>query len=109
MKYEIVNATIKNTMLGIEDHGILTFLIHCEGDGWGQGFGGHICNDSAFLSEAIRQILETLEVDNWEDLPRKNVRLKRGKEDDMLHAIGHITKNKWYDIKRHGKKFSGRK
>lgn len=109
MKYEIQNATIKSTMLGIENHGCLTFFLHCEGDGWGQGFGGHSCGNGSFLAEAVRQILETLEVDNWEDLPGKNVRLKSCKEDGMLHAIGHITKNKWYDIKEHSKKSMSKK
>lgn len=41
MATEIKNARIESTMLGYEDHGILTAFVTVGGDGWGCGFGGY--------------------------------------------------------------------
>ena len=38
---EIRNAVIQSTMLGYEDHGILTCFLHLDYSGAGQGFGGY--------------------------------------------------------------------
>jgi len=90
-------------MLGIEGHGIMTFFLNMEGDGWGQGMGGYACDASSgekssnFMVKSIRKILETLEVDTWEELPGKYCRIKR--KDGMIVEVGHITKNKWFNIK----------
>ena len=35
------NARITSTMLGIEDHGILTCMLHLQQEGCGQAFGGY--------------------------------------------------------------------
>ena len=98
VKLEWRNGRIGSTMLGIEDHGMLTYFLHIEGEGWGQGFGGRCC-DGAFLAESVRKILETLEVDTWEELKGKFVRVLG--DDNKLHRIAHITKNKWYDLVEH--------
>jgi len=107
---ETLNAKIESTMLGVEDHGILTFFLYVEGAGWSQSFGGHACDrwdenksqrvGHAFGMEAIRRILETVGVETWEALPGKNVRVRRG-DDGILHHIGHIVEDRWYDIKAH--------
>jgi len=99
---EARNGKIKSTFLGIEDHGMLTYFLNIEGESWGQGFGGHACGGKTFLPESIRMLLEALEVDSWEELKGKYVRVEGGT--DKLHRIGHITKNQWYDITEHSKK-----
>ncbi|WP_423258771.1 hypothetical protein, partial [Escherichia coli] len=38
---EVKNAVITGTMLGVEDHGILSCMIYLDYGGAGQGFGGY--------------------------------------------------------------------
>lgn len=41
MMVETKNAKITGTMLGIEDHGILTAMLYLDYGGTAQGFGGY--------------------------------------------------------------------
>lgn len=103
---ETKNARIASTMLGIEDHGILSSFIHLEYDGGGQGFGGYSLDTpvkgsydfkrvgTAWGMEFIRRVLDTLGVNNWEQLPGTHCRVKA--EHCKVHAIGHIIKDKWF-------------
>lgn len=104
MYNECLTAKITNTMLGIEDHGILTIYIMVAGDGWGCGFGGYSfdhwdpdkkrCVGSPELSEAITQILETLDVESWEQVKGQYVRVIM--EGNKIKKIGNILKDKWF-------------
>ena len=106
MAEEIINARIESTSLGIEDHGILSFFLHLEFDGSGQGFGGYALDTfdkekkrrvgHAFGTDCILRILEVLKVHNWEDLRGKYLRIKR--INHKIIAIGHIVENKWFNI-----------
>ena len=97
-------------MLGIEDHGIMTFFINIDFDGGGQGFGGYALDggggtkgDSRSIL-CIRKILQTVDVMKWEDLEGKYVRIKKEKEyGGPIKAIGHIIEDKWFDIEEHWK------
>lgn len=93
------NARIRSTMLGVEDHGMLTFYLLIEGDGWSQGFGGYVADDGPFLAESVRRILDTLEVRSWEALTGQLVRIDGS--GTKMRRIGHIYKDKWYDIVAH--------
>jgi len=110
--YKEQNARITKTMLGKEDHGIFTFMLHLNyGDG-GQGAGGWALDDAVldgggkFVRRAgtaegmalIIRILETLEVKTWEDLPGTfcRVRASMGVEE-----IGHPLKNQWLNFRDH--------
>ena len=111
---DIENAKIRSTMLGIEDHGILTFYLHIEANGWGQGVGGY-CLDGANPEKdhtkprpgfgpgltAIRQILETVGVDRWEKLPGTLIRVRRTGDwgSALPPIIGHIIEDRWFDLK----------
>lgn len=103
---ETKNAKITSTMLGIEDHGILSFMLHLDYGGGGQGAGGwaldtwseaddrrigHACG-----SEVILRICATVGVSKWEDLPGKHIRVKA--DHSKVHAIGHITDDRWLDF-----------
>lgn len=93
---EIVNCRIKSTTLGYEDHGILTFYLHLEGDGWGQGYGGYVLG-SEFTTRVIKGVLDTVGVSKWEDLPFKYVRVDKepwGK----IFRLGNIVEDKWLDL-----------
>lgn len=107
---KIENAKIASTFLGIEDHGILTFFVHVEGAGWGQGVGGYALDGRQRRTEsrigygpgllAMRKILETVGVEKWEDLPGTLIRVKRivwGSSTPPV--IGHIIEDKWFDLK----------
>jgi len=102
MDMKVKNAVIKRTFLGIEDHGMMTYFLYLEGDGWYQGFGGHCC-DGIFLAESMRKVLETLKIDSWEELSGTYVRIEG--EHSKIHRIGHILEDRWYDITKHGKEF----
>ena len=103
------NAKITGTMLGIEDHGIMTFFVFVEGDGFGGGMGGYALDQhdgkdkprsgSGHAYQAIRQILETIGVTKWEDLKGQNCRIQSGGPGEQITAIGHIIKNRWFNIK----------
>ena len=113
---EIKNARIGRTFLGMEDHGIFTFTLHLDYDGSGQGFGQHtldepIKKDGKFLGrvgtavgmDSIMKVLETLGVESWEKLP--GTYLRADSDFGCVYRIGHITKDNWFDLKEHFKKW----
>lgn len=101
------NAIIRSTMLGIEDHGILSFFLNLDiEDGSGQGFGGWALDNpykedgqfirrvgGSFGADLILQILKTLEVDTWEKLPGIPCRIEHTVS--SVDSIGHFIKDKW--------------
>lgn len=101
---EIKNARIASTMLGYEDHGVLTCFLNLEFDeGSCQGFGGYFLDTNApnnkrvgtaYGMEFIARCLSTVGADKWEKLPGNCVRFST--EDGIIRAIGHITKDKWF-------------
>ena len=91
---EILNVRIESTSLGFEDHGILTFYLFLEWEGAGQGFGGYALG-KAYTTFVIEGILKTIEVENWEDLSGKYIRIKR--KDGKIIEIGNIIKDKWFN------------
>lgn len=92
-------------MLGIEDHGIMTFSLMMEWGGSGQGFGGYALDGRggeighAKSILAIRKILETIGVDSWEKVKGQLVRIKKDSEyNGSIKAIGHIINDQWFEI-----------
>lgn len=90
----IVNAQITSTRLGFEDHGILSAMIILEWDSSSQGFGGYSLEKQR-MSIFVKGVLKTLEIDNWEDLKGKYVRIKQN--NNKIHEIGNIVKDKWFN------------
>lgn len=105
---EIVNAKITNTQLGYEDHCIFTCMLTLEGGGWGCGFGGYaldeykkqykkrIATQQGF--QAIIELMETLEVRNWEELKGQYVRVVSQGWGGKIKKIGHLIKDKWFSF-----------
>jgi hypothetical protein len=100
------NAVIDGTMLGVEDHGILTAFVYLDyGDGIHQGFGGYALDEydrerkrrkgTAFGAEFIRDLLDAVGVSQWEKLKGVNVRVRA--DHGKVYAIGHIIKDQWFD------------
>lgn len=104
----IFNARITHTKLGFEDHGCLTFILTIEGGGWGVNYGtyclGHRCDKPGESKNmdgygALIQLLNTLEVDNWEDL--KGTYVRASFEHNTMKSIGHLIKDKWFDYEEY--------
>ena len=105
------NGVIMATMLGFEDHGIMTAWITCDFGGSGQGFGGfgmdgpikdadgkHLRREGvAWGMEFLRRVLETLEVREWEQLKGKPIRIRRDEDYGKIIAIGHFHKDRWFN------------
>ena len=109
IKMHVENGKIESTMLGYEDHGILTCFLRLAFNGSGQGFGGYaldgkpgddgVRRGTAFGTEFIAQVMRTLEVDSWEKLPGTHCRARRKNEFGDIVEIGHIFKDKWFNPK----------
>jgi hypothetical protein len=109
MMTEIKNAQITSTMLGYEDHGILTCFVTVEGDGWGCGFGGYALDlwdeskkarlGTAYGCQFIIETMKAVGVDSWEKLKGQHVRVESEGWGGTIKRIGHITKDKWFDPK----------
>ena len=103
---ETINAKIASTMLGIEDHGIMTFYLHLEYGCGGQGAGGYALdsydNDlkrrigTGIGLEMIARVMEVVGVRKWEDLKGKHIRVKQSS--NKVYAIGHLLKDDWLNF-----------
>lgn len=104
MTIEIKNAVITGTMLGVEDHGILSAFVYLDYGGSAQGFGGYALDSNAgkrwldggnVCGRFVRRVLETVGVERWEDLKGKNIRVKS--DWGKVYAIANILRDNWYD------------
>lgn len=114
MATEIINAQIANTRLG-EEHGCLTVELYLEGGGWGCYFGGycldHWCSDIGEHSStdgygAIIELMKVLEVESWEELKGKYVRVESNGWGGNITKIGHLMKDQWFGWKEYFEKAS---
>lgn len=107
---EIRNARITGTMLGREDHGIMTFMIYIDISERGCcGVGGYALDGydretktrvfSAKSMEAISKILEVVGVDTWEQLQYKYIRVKDQGWGKSIDEIGNLMENRWFNLR----------
>ena len=107
---EIQNAVITGVTISMADHGCLTFGLVLSGEGWGCTYGG-VCIGHGYLGadrfdgsakglEAMMRIMDTVGVERWEDLEGKYIRAETNGWGDTITKIGHITQNKWFDLKK---------
>lgn len=106
MEKEIKNARITSTMLGYEDHGIMTTMLHLDYGSSAQGFGGWGLDEykgergygsrqpTALCGFFIKRVLEVVGVDKWEDLKGKYIRAEAGWS--KVYAIGNLLEDKWF-------------
>lgn len=105
---EIRNAKITSTMLGREDHGIMTFLLFVEFGGCGCAIGGYALDQydpvnktrvySAKSIEIISKILDVVGVEKWEDLEGKYIRIKDMGWDSTICEIGNLMNDNWLNF-----------
>lgn len=95
-------------MLGFEDHGILTCWLYLDYGGSSQGFGGY-CLGGDYGTDFLKKILNTVQVEEWEDLIGKYIRVKFNDKTtgfgSNIEAIGNIIEDKWFSPKELGKKY----
>jgi len=106
---EIKNAIINSTMLGREDHGIMTFSLYIGFSGCSCGVGAYALDHydretksrvfTAKGLEAISMILEVVGVDKWEDLPGKYIRFKDNGWGSTIDEIGNIIDDRWFNLR----------
>lgn len=89
VEYPASIMKITGTMLGYEDHGILTSSVSCEGGVGGVSFGGYTYDQydrvaekrvvsNGFGLDQIAQIMQVVGVSKWEALPGKQVAILEG-------------------------------
>lgn len=107
---EIKNAKITDTFMGIEDHGIFTFLIDVDISDCGHCSIGNYelswttdgkPNGDPRGVEAIYYILRAIGVYSWEELIGKyiRVRIEGCGCARTVTAIGNILEDRWFNIK----------
>ena len=106
---EIRNAKITGTMLGREDHGIMTFMLYLEFGAFSCGYGGYAIDRydmaadkrvfSASGLEAISKILEVVGVRTWEELKGKYIRIEDNGWGETIDKIGNLMEEKWFNIR----------
>lgn len=106
---EIRNAKITSTMLGREDHGIMTFMIFVEWDCFACGVGGYALDGydkatdkrvfRAESMEAISKVLDVVGVDKWEQLSGQYIRIKDNGWGSTIDEIGNLMEDKWFNLR----------
>ena len=104
----IKNAKISSTMLGREEHGIMTFIIYIDTCDFACDIGRYCLDEfnsatqtrvfRAESMEVISKILEVVGVDKWEDLPGKYIRFEDNGFGSNVTRIGNIIDEKWLDF-----------
>ena len=90
---QIKNAEITETMLGLEGHGIFSFMIYLGFNKHSsQGFGGWVLGPGT--DKFIKEVLKVVGVEKWEDLKGKAVRA--AEEDGRLIGIGNLFEEQWF-------------
>lgn len=114
---ELHNAKITGTQLGYEDHGIFTCMLFLDCKDFSIGFGGFTLDNYEQASdkrvdrigigtEFIKQILDTVGVDNWEDLKGKYIVIETEGWSSKISAIRNIIdEHKWFRPEEWNKKF----
>lgn len=88
---KIVNAKIKYSYLGFDDNGELTIELGFD-CALGTISTGKYC--PSFWKSSIEMLLNTLELQRWEDLPRKYARIEINDKNEIIR-IGNVIEDKW--------------
>lgn len=106
--YTIENARIESVDLSMADHGVLCLQMRLKGSDWGTIYGGYSLGHgyvgaksfegSAKGMESIMRIMDTVGVDNFQDLAGKYIRVVCKCNGDPIKIIGNIMDDKWFDI-----------
>lgn len=105
MSIEIRNAIIERAQLTTAERGLLTAWLMLDYGGTGQGFGGyalylprsfaHHRPQDGHAGHFIYRCLQIAGVDDWSKLAGRTIRARA--DGGMVHAIGHIVNDDWFD------------
>lgn len=108
MNTTIENGKITGTMLGREEHGILTFYLFIEFDSGVCSYGGYKLDSydkkagkrigAAAGMQAIAEILDCVGVTKWEDLTGAFIRCEHQGWGGKIIRIGNLIKDKWFSL-----------
>jgi hypothetical protein len=100
------NAVITQAELIQDDHGVLLLQLCVEyDDGCCQRFAGYFWTpnhptEGTPISLVVWRMMEVAGTDSFAKLVGKYVRIRKGDRlNDEITAVGHITKNSWFNIK----------
>ena len=91
---EVKNVKIIKADIEIEDHGLMTFHLLVEGNGFGVSIGNYV----GFNDNIIRAILDTVGVNKWSELNGKYCRIKTSGWGSIVKDIGNIIEDKWINL-----------
>ena len=103
MSIEIENAVIDRAVIGLDRDIFVTAWLYLSYEHASQGFGGFCLHNTRNLSGGdwagvfIGKVLKLVEVDSWDDLPGKTIRVERS--GSTITRIGNIIKDVWFDPK----------
>ena len=91
---KVLNAKIKYSYLGFdEDHELKIQLgFDCE---LGTVQTTHI---EFYDTELVENLLDALELQRWEDLPRKFARIKYDTDTKRVVAVGNLIEEEWVSL-----------
>ena len=104
----IENAKITKVSLTMAEHGCLTFWVWVEMQNGACGIGGycighghldadHFDGDGRGLV-AMARIMDTVGVENWEDLKGEYCRVDSEGWGGKIIRIGNLIRDKWFDL-----------
>lgn len=100
MNSEIKNAVITNVKLTMENCSALTAWLDISYGNTGQSFGGYYLYTQNCKKDLtglfIWRIMETVGVEEWNDLVGKTIRVKYQPINKNIEAIGNIMEDKWF-------------
>ena len=107
---KIINAQIKSTRFCFKS-GCLTFEVFFEHQKGSQSIGDYCIGHGSMYTdkeenitgtkkgaEAMARIMWAVGVKSWEDLKGKYCRVKFDEENGRLTSVGHIVKDKWFNL-----------
>lgn len=111
---ETRNARIERTMLGYEDHGILTAMLFLDYGGSGQSFGGYALDappkdrtggrvPTELCGFHVSRILKVVGVEKWEQLVGKFCRVDA--DFGRVYRIGNVLEDNWFSPEAEGREF----
>lgn len=105
---QIENAIIESADISLSRGFILDCWVFLDYGGSAQGFGGYVLGGTQgkagehdkqpnIAAEFICSVLRVAEVENFSDLKGKCVRVRKSGHLGKILAIGHITKDIWFE------------
>lgn len=108
MNTTIENGRITETMLGREDHGIMTLYLFIEFEKSTCAYGGYALDTydekegkrigAASGMRAIAEILDCVGVTKWEDLTGAFIRCEHQGWGGKILRIGNLIQDKWFSF-----------